>query len=106
MSTPMILTDTHRPFARPTLRAITIAALVANALLFLFNIFSSGLDDINVNHIIISLVVAGIVALRFRWVPALGALLFALQLVEGAVFLSSLLTEPDSTTSFAFAAIF
>jgi plastocyanin len=85
---------------------MTIAALVANALLFLFDLFSSGPDGININHVIISLVVAGILALRFRWVPALGALLCALQLVEGFVFLGSMLTEPDSTISFAFAAIF
>src|SRR6266542_3757152 len=106
MSTPMILTDTHRPYARPTLRTITIAALVVNALLFLFDVFSSGPDEINVTHVIISLVVAGIAALRFRWVPALGALLCAAQLVEGAIFLGSMLTEPDSAASFAFAALF
>ncbi len=106
MSTPMILTDTHRPYARPTLRTITIAALVVNALLFLFDVFSSGPDGINVTHVIISLVVAGIVALRFRWVPALGALLCALQLIEGYMFLGHMLTEPDTAATFAFAAIF
>src|SRR6476661_8252487 len=106
MSTLMAETRTYRLSARPTLRMITIAALVANALLFLFDVFSSGPDGINVNHVIISLVVAGIMALRFRWVPALGALLCALQLVEGSIFLGSMLTEPDSTFSFAFAAIF
>src|SRR3954471_16268246 len=106
MSTPMVLTRTHRLYARPTLRTITIAALLANALLFGFEIFSSGSDDISVPHVIISLVVAGIAALRFRWTPALGALLFALQVIEGCIFLGSSLTEPDTTATFAFAAIF
>src|SRR5438552_1567612 len=106
MSTPMILTRTHRLYARPTLRTITVAALLVNALLFLFDVFSSGPDDINVTHVIISLVVAGIAATRLRWVPALGALLCLLQLVEGYMFLGSMLTEPDSAATFAFAALF
>src|SRR6266542_6461509 len=106
MSTPMILTDTHRTYTRPTLRTITVAALVVNALLFLFDVFSSGPDPINLTHVIISLVVAGIAALRFRWAPAFGALLCAALLVEGYVFLGHMLTEPDSTATFAFAAVF
>jgi plastocyanin len=106
MSTPMILTRTHRPYPRPTLRTITVAALVANALLFVWDVFSSGPDEINVTHVIISLVVAGIVATRFRWAPALGALLCVLQLVEGYIFVGHMLTEPDSAATFAFAAIF
>ncbi len=106
MSTPMVATRTLGLYARPTLRTITVAALMVNALLFLFDVFSSGPDEINVTHVIISLVVAGIAALRFRLVPALGALLCAAQLVEGAIFLGSMLTEPDSAASFAFAALF
>jgi hypothetical protein len=102
----MVATPVYRLNIRPTLRTITLAALVANALLFGFDTISSGADDINVTHVIISLVVAGIVALRFRWVPALGALLCTAQLVEGAIFLGSMLTEPDSAATFAFAAIF
>jgi plastocyanin len=106
MSTSMVATRTLGLYAWPTLRAITLAALALNALLFGFDILSSGPDEINVTHVIISLVVAGIAALRLRWVPALGALLCALQLIEGAIFLGSILTEPDSATSFAFAALF
>ncbi len=106
MSTPMILTGTHRAYTRPTLRTITVAALVVNALLFLFDVFSSGPDPINLTHVIISLVVAGIAALRFRWAPAIGALLCAALLVEGYLFLGRELTEPDSAASFASAAIF
>jgi len=106
MDTPMVATRTPGLYPRPTLRTITIAALVLNALLFGFNILSSGPDDISVTHVIISLVVAGIVALRLRWVPALGALLGALQLIEGGIFLTSMLTQPDSAASFAFAVLF
>src|SRR5262249_38136393 len=47
-----------------------------------------------------------IAAIRVRWVPALGALLGVLQLVEGYIFLGSMLTQPDSAAAFAFAAIF
>jgi plastocyanin len=106
MSTPMVLTRTHRLYLRPTLRTITVAALVLNALLFGFEAISSGPDDISVPHVIISLVFAGIVALRLRWAPALGALLCAAQMVEGYIFLGSSLTEPDSAATFAFAAMF
>src|SRR5215212_9665731 len=106
MSTPMVVTRTFSLSARPTLRAITIAALVLNALLFGFDVLSSGPDEINLTHVIISLIVAGIAALRFRWVPALGALLCALQLIEGYIFLGSMLTDPDSAATFAFAALF
>ncbi len=106
MGIPIAVTRNYRPFTRPTLRTITVAALVANALLFLFDTFSSGSDALNVTHVIISLVVAGIATLRFRWVPALGALLCVLQLVEGYIFLGNMLTEPDTAAAFAFAAIF
>jgi len=106
MSTPMVATRMYRLDAQPTLRTITVAALVGNALLFLFDVFSSGPDEINVTHVVISLVVAGIAAIRLRWVPALGALLCAAQLVEGAMFLGSMLTEPASAATFAFAALF
>jgi len=106
MSTPMVATRTISLYTRPTLRTITVAALALNALLFGIDVLSSGPDEINVTHIIISLVVAGIAALRLRWVPALGALLCALQLVEGAIFLGSMLTQPDSAATFAFAILF
>src|SRR5215207_8153024 len=109
MSTPMVATPTYRLNIRPTLRTITVAALVLNALLFGLDAISSGPHvavDISVTHVIISLVFAGIVALRLRWAPALGALLCAAQLMEGYIFLGSWLTEPDTTATFAFAAIF
>jgi plastocyanin len=106
MSTPMVFTRRLRPYQRPTLRTITLGALLANALLFGFDAISNGLNDINITHMIISFLVAGIVAIRLRWVPLLGALLCALQLVEGSIFLGSMLTEPDSAATFSFAALF
>lgn len=106
MSTPLAIARPNQLSIRPTLRAITIAALLANALLFVYDSFAGGPTDINLPHVIASLVVAGVVALRFRWTPVLGALVGALQIVEGSIFLRSMLTEPDSAAAFAFAALF
>jgi plastocyanin len=106
MSTPLVLPRPYRLFAQPTLRTIAVAALVINALTFLFDIFANGPNEINVTHVVITLVVAGIAALRFRWAPAIGALLCAVLLVEGYLFVGRELTEPSSATSFASAAIF
>jgi plastocyanin len=106
MSMPMVATRTPGLYIRPTLRTITVAALVLNALVFLFDVFSSGPNGLNLGHMIPALVVAGIVALRFRWTPALGALLSGLLLVDGYIFLTDMLTQPDSAGAFAFAAIF
>jgi hypothetical protein len=50
MSTPMVLSRPYRPFAQPTLRTIAVAALVVNALTFLFDIFAIGPNEINVTH--------------------------------------------------------
>jgi len=106
MSTPMILTSTHRRYARPTLRAMTVAALVINALFFVPDLFSSGPNGLNLGHIIPALVIAAIVASRFRWTPALGALFSGVMLQDGAMFLTALLTEPDTAATFALAASF
>jgi plastocyanin len=106
MSTTFAPTSTQRAYPRPTLRAITVAAVVANALLFLYEVVASGPDDINVPHVIMSLVVAGVAALRFRWTPVFGALAGALQLVEGSIFLVHMLNEPGSAGDFGFAALF
>jgi heme/copper-type cytochrome/quinol oxidase subunit 2 len=106
MSTPMAAARSFEPYARPTLRTIVVAALVVNALTFLFDILTLGPHEINVSHMILGLVFAGIAALRFRWVPAIGALLGAVYLIEGYVFLSRELTEPANAANFAFAAIF
>jgi plastocyanin len=77
-----------------------------NALFFVPDLFSSGPNGLNLGHIIPPLVVAGIVATRFRWTPALGALLSGLLLVDGYVFLTDLLTLPESFATFALAATF
>ena len=106
MSTPMILTRTHRLYTRPTLRTIVVAALVVNALTFLFDLLTLGPNGINISHMILGLLFAGIAALRFRWAPAIGALLCALYLVEAYLFVTGELTEPNNAGSFASAAIF
>jgi plastocyanin len=106
MSTPMVLPRSYRLVAQPTLRMIGVAALVINALTFLFDMFLVGPDEINVSHVIIALVVAGIAALRFRWVPVIGALLGAALIIEGYIFIGRELTEPTNAASFASTAIF
>jgi plastocyanin len=85
---------------------IACAALLANALLFGYEALTSGPDSINLPHIALSLAIAGVVAIRYRWTPALAALAGALQLVEGSIFLGHNLTEPDSAATFAFAGLF
>ena len=106
MSTPMVALQSPRLYVRPTLRTITVAALVINALSFLFDMLMVGPNEINITHLIVELVFAGIVALRFRWAPAIGALLGAALLIEGYVFISRELTEPANAANFAFAAVF
>ena len=106
MKTRLVSTHTPARMRWSTLRTIAVAALVANALLFGFDVFSSSPNEINVPHVIISLVVAGIAALRFRWAPAFGALLCAGQLVEGYIYLAHILAELDSAATFTFAALF
>jgi hypothetical protein len=82
MSTSTVVVRPTWSFTRPTLRMITIAALVINALTFLVDIVASGPNEISVPHLVIALVVAGVAALRFRWAPAIGALLGLLLIVE------------------------
>ncbi len=106
MSTSAILTRASRPYVRPTLRTVTATALLLNGLLFVFDLFSNGPNVINLSHIIPSLVFAAIVASRFRWTPALGALLSGVLLVEGYMFIREWLTQPDSATTFAYAATY
>jgi plastocyanin len=106
MSTPMAAARSIEPYARPTLRTIVVAALVVNALTFLFDLLTLGPNGISETHVILGLVFAGIAALRFRWAPAIGALLCALYLVEAYVFVTGELTEPNNAGTFASAAIF
>jgi plastocyanin len=106
MRTPMVLARPYRLFVQPTLRTIVVAALLINGLTFLFDLLTLGPNGINVSHAILGLVFAGISALRFRWAPAIGALLCALYLVEAYVFVTGELTEPNNAGSFASAAIF
>ncbi len=106
MSTPMIRTRPHRPYARPTLRTIAVAALVANALLWAFAVIPSAPPEHYVPKVIISLLAAGIVALRYRWTPVFGALFCASQLVEGFIFLGTILNAVDSAANFTLVALF
>jgi hypothetical protein len=74
MDTPLAVPYPQAQLRRPSLRMITIAALVLNALAFSTDLTTSGPTDLNLGHIIPPLVFAGLVAIRRRWPPALGAL--------------------------------
>ena len=106
MSTTLAVTSSPSALPRPSLRAITVAALLANAMLFGFDALARGADDINITHVIVSLILAAIAALRFRWTPAIGVFAGAAQLIEGYVFLGSALTQPGSAVEFAIAVLF
>ena len=106
MDTPLAVPQPQAQLRRPSLRMITIAALALNALVFTSDLIASGPNGLNLGHIIPPLVFAGLVAIRRRWTPALGALLGAVWLLDAFVFLTNLLVQPDSAASFAFAALF
>lgn len=106
MDTPLVIPHRQAQLRQPSLRMITIAALVLNTLVFTTDLITSGPTDLNLGHIIPTLVFAGLVSIRRRWTPALGALLGALWLLDAAIFLTNLLVQPDSTATFAFAALF
>ncbi|HWQ12896.1 MAG TPA: cupredoxin domain-containing protein [Roseiflexaceae bacterium] len=106
MDTPLAAPRPLAQMRRPSLRMITIAALVLNALVFSTDLIASGPNGLNLGHLIPPLLFAGLVAIRRRWTPALGALLGAVWLLDAFVFLTNLLIQPDSAASFAFAALF
>src|SRR5262245_46991041 len=99
MSTPITLPAPHPWYVRPTLRALTVAALVINAMSFVPSLVSSRPTfpyDLILGHMIPTLVIAGIVASRLRWAPALGAFLGGLLLLDAYVFLTNMLVQPTS----------
>jgi plastocyanin len=106
MDTSLDATHTPARIRWPSLRAIAVAALVANALLWAFAVIPSAPPEHYVPKVVISLVVAGIVALRYRWTPVFGALWCAGQLAEGFIFLRTILTAVDSATNFTLVALF
>ena len=106
MGTPMVATQTRGLSAQPTLRTMTVVALVVNGLLWLFDVSSNGPDSLNVTHVSIPLTFAAIVAWRRRWTPVLGAFLGGILLLEGYIFIRDMLTQPDTAVDFAEAAIF
>lgn len=106
MNTPLVVTQPRVWTIRPTLRMITAAAFVVNALPWLFDVFSNGPDSLTLTHVIIPLVVAGVVAWRRRWTPALGALIGGVLVLEGYIFLRDMLIQPATAADFADAAIF
>jgi hypothetical protein len=99
MDTPLVVSRPQAQLRRPSLRMITIAALVLNALVFTSDLIASGPNGLNLGHIIPPLVFAGLVAIRRRWTPALGALLGAVWLQDAFIFLTDMLVQPDAEPS-------
>jgi hypothetical protein len=66
-----------------------------NVLVLCTVLITSGPNGLNLGHITSPHVVAGFVAIRRRWTPALGALLGAIWLPD-AIFLTDLLVQSDS----------
>ena len=56
--------------------------------------------------LIVSLIVACIVALRYRWTPVVGALACVAQLVEGFIFLDLIVAAIDGGTTLIYATLF
>lgn len=106
MNTPLVVAQPQVRMRRPTLRMITVMAFLINALLWVFDVFVNGPNDLNVAHVLIPLVVAGIVTWRRRWTPALGAVVGGLLVLEGYVFIRDMLIQPATAREFADAAIF
>jgi plastocyanin len=106
MDTPLAVTRPQVRLRQPTLRLITVGALVVNALVFGYDMLQNGSNALNLSHVFPTLVIAGLVAWRRRWTPALGAFLSFALFVEGSIFLGDTLRQPASAADFAFGAIF
>ena len=92
---------------RPTgARLFLVVALVVNALLWGFNLIPSAPHEHAMPHLIVSLIVACIVALRYRWTPVVGALACVAQLVEGFIFLDLIVAAIDGGTTLIYATLF
>jgi hypothetical protein len=87
---------------RSTPQTIVIAALVCNALLFGITLIAGGPNEINVPHLVFSLLFAALVLLPYRWAPVLSLG----QLAEAYVFRAHLIGDVHDALSFTFAALF
>lgn len=74
--------------ARPSsARLLVIGAFVVNALLWGFNLMPSAPPQHSLPHMLVSLVIAALLVLRYRWTLVVAALACVAQIVEGLIFL-------------------
>jgi plastocyanin len=106
MDTPLAVTRPQVRMRQPTLRMITVGALVVNALVFVYDMLESGPNGLNLGHVIPALLIAGIVAWRKRWTPAVGAFVSFALVLEGYIFIGETLIQPPTAADFAFTAVF
>ncbi|MDQ5852634.1 MAG: cupredoxin domain-containing protein [Chloroflexota bacterium] len=104
MDTPMTAVRRTQRTPLAPLGKLTAAALLLHALVYVAVAFLAGPRPIILAHIAVPLAVAGIVATRYRWAPALGALLGGLLLVDGFVILGERLASPDNAIAYAMVA--
>src|SRR5262245_30967440 len=102
MSTPLVVTHTQERMRLPTLRTVMIAGLVGNVLV------NTVLQALILQMLIpplaiimaLTLVVAGVCAMRWRWAPHLAVVWSVLAIVPGLEPISYDLTHPSETGTF------
>jgi plastocyanin len=102
MSTPLVATHTHERTRMPVLRSVIIAGLVGNV------VVNTILQTLIMQELIVplsiimalTLVVAGIVATRWRWAPLLAVLWVVVSVAPGAEPYTYYLTHPAETAKF------
>jgi hypothetical protein len=106
MNSPVTAGATPTALRRSTPQTIVIGALICNALLFGVTLIAGGPDEINVPHVVFSLLFAALALLPHRWAPVFGLLLSIGQLSEAYVFRAHLIGDVRDALSFTFAALF
>jgi uncharacterized cupredoxin-like copper-binding protein len=102
MSTPLAVTHTHERARLPELRKVMIAALIANVLAhtYLQTMILHTLIPPLAVIMLLTLVVAGVCATRWRWAPLLAVLWCIASVIPGAEPYAFNLTHPTAHAVF------
>jgi plastocyanin len=103
MSTPLAVAQTPGWIRLPTLRKVIIAALIANVLAhtYLQTVILHTLIPPLAAIMVLTLVVAGVCAIRWRWAPLLAVLWCIASVIPGAEPYAFNLTHPTAHAVFA-----
>jgi len=103
MSTPIVMTRTQRANVLPALRKVIIAALIANVLAhtYLQTVILHTLIPPLAVIMVLTLLVAGVCATRWRWAPLLGALWCVASVIPGLEPYAFNLAHPTALAVFA-----